>query len=294
MKTSLNKRHFTLAVGSLAITLLSACGGGSDPVITKVTVTPALGAVYNGDLIALNEAGVQLASAKTSATTGSADLNLQNYTPGTPLIFKMTLNDGASYFNEKSGRNESVGPANPISLLTVVPSVVTGQNVGVSSLTNVAAKLTGFTAESVASGVRFTVTSNAIYKALAQTNLVFGLPGDTNLLAPPVPASATQPLPSDPMGKILAVMAKNTTLDNPIAQAQALVAAFNTTGSVDETKSSPVLEVNSILADPVKASGLTVVINVPILTPTESQLTLATEQVKTVVDSAKPTGSSGL
>lgn len=294
MKKSLKKRHFALAVGSLALALLAACGGGADPVITKVTVTPALGAVYNGDLIVLNQAGTQLASSKTSATTGSAELSLQNYTADTPLVFKLTLNEGARYFNEKTGLEESVTAANPVSLLTVVPTIVSGQSVGVTALTNVAAKLAGFTASSVVSGSPFTVTSSAIYSAIAQTNLAFGLPSSTNLLAAPVPATSAQPTPADTMGLVLALMAKNTTLDSPAAQAQALAAAFNTNGTVDQTKSASVVEVNAILTDVGKSMSLPVVITAPVLIPTATQLTQATEQVKTVVESVKATGSSGL
>lgn len=293
MKTSMNKRNFTLTLGSLALTLLAGCGGGTDPMITKVTVTPALGAVYNGDLIVLNSAGVQLATAKTSNTTGSAEVSLQNYTAGTPLVFKLTLNEGARYFNEKTGLEEAVTAANPISLLTVVPNVVTGQGIGVTPLTNVAAKLTGLNADTLVSGSPFTVTPDAIYTAIAKTNLVFGLPANTNLLASPVPATLAQPLPADPMGQVLAVMAKNTTLADPVAQAQALTAAFNNDGTVDQTKAGVVIEINSTLKDPVKAAGLQVAITEPELTPTDEKIKQVVDQIKTVVNPGNATGSSG-
>jgi hypothetical protein len=209
-------------------------------------------------------------------------------------VVKVSLAAGASYFNEKTGANVTITAANPISLLSVVPAVASGQAVGVTPITNMAAKLAGLTADAVGTGtLATTVTADAIYSAVAKTNLALGLPAVTNILAAPVAATLAAPKPTETLGNILAVMAKNTASADPVAQATALAAAVKTDGTVDATKAAAITEVNTTLTDKTKATGVTIAIAAPVTAPTAAQLTTATAATKTVVDAAKPTGAGG-
>jgi len=294
MNTFITKRTFSLGLTAAAIAALVACGGGSDPVITTLSVTPVLGAVYGGTVNVYSNTGTLLGTATTGAADGKASVSLSNYTAGSPVVVKVSLAAGASYFNEKTGANVTITAANPISLLSVVPAVASGQAVGVTPITNMAAKLAGLTADAVGTGtLATTVTADAIYSAVAKTNLALGLPAATNILAAPVAATLAAPKPTETLGNILAVMAKNTASADPVAQATALAAAVKTDGTVDATKAAAITEVNTTLTDKTKATGVTIAIAAPVTAPTAAQLTTATAATKTVVDAAKPTGAGG-
>jgi hypothetical protein len=294
MNKLITKRTFSLGLTAAAIAALVACGGGSDPVITTLSVTPVLGAVYGGTVNVYSNTGSLLGSATTSATDGKASVSLSNYATGSPVVVKVSLAAGASYFNEKTGANVTITAANPVSLLSVVPAVASGQAVGVTPITNMAAKLAGLTSDAVGTGtLATTVTADAIYSAVAKTNLALGLPAATNILAAPVAATLAAPKPTETLGNILAVMAKNTASADPVAQATALAAAVKTDGTVDATKAAAITEVNATLSDKTKATGVTITIAAPVTAPTAAQLTTATAATKTVVDAAKPTGAGG-
>ena len=296
----LTKRSLSLALTAVAVAVVTGCGGGSsDSVATPtatstriLSVTPALGAVYGGTVNVYSSTGTLLGTATTSNTDGKANVSLSNYTPGTPIIVKVSLGAGASYFNEKTGINVNVTAANPISLLSVLPDVGIGQTVGVTPITNMAAKLAGLTPNAVGSGtLATTVTADAIYTAVAKTNLVLGLPASTNILAAPVAATVTAPNPTEPLGQILAVMAKNTIAADPAAQAAAMAAAVKTDGTVDLANKVGIAEVNATLTNPTIARSLSTVVVPSVLEPTASQIAVSTSTSKNVVQAAKATGA---
>jgi hypothetical protein len=296
MSLSSSKRLFTLsfcAVGAAFI--LGACGGGgSDPVITKLSVTPALGAVYGGVVSVFNSSGVLLGTATTSATDGKAEVNMSNYSAGTPVVIKVNLPVGASYFDEKTGANVAITSANTVSLLSVMPAVATGQAVGVTPITNMAARLSGLTTSSPGTvSLARTLTAESVYTAVATTNLVLGLPANTNILAAPAAATAAAPLPTETLGRVLAVMAKNTSAASAVAQANELVSAITPQGTIDTTKTAAIEQVNSTLRDPVKAAGITLVVTTANTAPTAAQVTAATSAVTAVINAARPTGATG-
>ena len=300
------KRSFSLALTALALAAVSGCGGGSSdsattptptptptPTSTRVlSVTPALGAVYGGIVNVYSSTGVLLGTATTNNTDGKAAVSLSNYTPGTPIVVKVSLGAGASYFDEKKGINVNVTAANPISLLSVLPDVGIGQTVGVTPITNMAAKLVGLTPNDVGSGtLAKTVTADAIYTAVAKTNLFLGLPASMNILAAPVAATVTAPTPTESLGQILAVMAKNTIAADPAAQALAMAAAVKTDGTVDLANKVGITEVNGTLTNPTIARTLSIVVAPSVLEPTATQVATTTTTSKSVVQEAKATGA---
>jgi len=294
MSITITKRDFTFSLCLIGAGILAACGGGSDPVVTKLNVTPVLGAVYGGTVNVYSNSGALLGTATTSTTDGKASVDMTNYVDGSPVIVKVTLSPGASYFNEKTGTNTVVTSANTVSLLSVVPAVSTGQAVGVTPITNMAAKLAGVTADAVSGAALTTaVSADAIYSAVAKTNLILGLPASTNILAAPVAATLTAPVPTETLGKVLASIAKNTTATDPVAQSNALLAAVKTDGTVDSTKTAAITEANSTLKDPAKTTGLTLAISTANTAPTTAQVTAATATVKASVDAARATGATG-
>ena len=304
------KRSFSLALTAVVLMAVSGCGGGSSdsvatsnptptptptpsPTSTRVlSVTPALGAVYGGTVNVYSNTGTLLGTATTNNTDGKADVRLSNYAPGTPIVVKVSLGAGASYFDEKKGINVNVTAANPISLLSVLPDVGIGQTVGVTPITNMAAKLAGLTPNAVGSGpLATTVTADTIYTAVAKTNLFLGLPASMNILAAPVAATVTAPNPTDALGQILAVMAKNTIAADPAAQAVAMAAAVKTDGTVDLANKVGITEVNGTLTNPTIAKSLSIVVAPSVLEPTATQITTSTTTSKTVVQEAKATGA---
>lgn len=293
------RRPFLTALALAVVAGLTACGGGSDeppPVVkptTALVVTPSLGAVYGGTVTVYSANGTLLGTGTTSTTDGKANVALTDYAAGTPIVIKLALNTGTTYFNEKTGANATVSTA--ASLLSTVNSIVANQAVGVTPLTNMAAKLAGLSSASVGSGTLSTpVTADAIYTAVAKTNLALGLPAGTNILAAPVPATAAAPTPTDTLGKLLAVMAKNTTSADPIAQAQALEAAVNTNGTINTSAAAVINQVNTVLANPSLNAGLSLKLTAPVLAPTTAQLNQAISDAKQAVDSGTaPTGGTG-
>lgn len=294
MSMQSSKRLFTLSLCAVGTAfMLGACGGGgSDPVITKLSVTPALGGVYGGEVTVLGNTGTVLGTGTTRTTDGKVDVNLSNYVVGSPVVVKVSLPVGASYFDEKAGANVTITSANTVSLLSVLPAIGSGQAVGVTPLTNVAAKLSGLTVNSNGTvNIARTLTADVVNQSVAKTNLFVGLPANTNILAAPVAASVAFPVPTDSYGRILAVIAKNTTASSAIAQANDLAGAVTTQGTVDTTKIAAIEQINATLRDPVKAAGITLVITTTNTAPTAAQVTAATAAVKAVIDAARPTAT---
>lgn len=302
----MTKRSFSLALTAFAFAALSGCGGSSSdsapapapaapaPTASRIlSVTPALGAVYGGTVNVYSNAGLLLGTAKTSETDGKASVSLSNYTLGTPVIVKVSLAAGSSYFNEKKGINVNVTAADAISLLSVLPDVSVGQSVGVTPITNMAAKMAGLTANAVGSGALATpVTADAIYSAVAKTNLALGFPASLNILAAPVAPTVTAPNPTEPLGQILALMAKNTIAADPAAQATALAAAVNSNGTVDLANKFSITEVNNTLTNPTLAQGLSITVVAPVFEPTAAQIVTSTASSKAVAGKGNASGAS--
>ena len=298
MSNSPSKRRFLLAAVAFSALSLFGCGGTTTTATTSLSVTPVLGAVYGATVSVYNASGVLLGTGTTDASTGEVSVTLVGYTAGTPVIIKVTLAAGSSYFDEKSGTVIPVTAASPVSLLSVMPAVSSGQAVGVTPLTNMAAKLVGLTASAVGTAPLATaITATNIYTAVAKTILALGLPSNTSLTAAPVAATYANPIPAtDSMGKILALMAKNSTYANAAAQADALVAAVNTDGTIPA--GGAIAATNTNLRSPslAAAAGLTITVSVTITAPTDAQLAAAVTAVKTVIDAAvvvttTPTGT---
>lgn len=288
MKTLLPTRRFVLATAAFAALSLAGCGGTTTTPATTLSVTPVLGATYGAAVQVFNNVGVLLGSGTTDATTGKANVTLVGYTSGTPVILKVALGAGSSYYDEKSGAVIAVTAFNPVSLLSVMPAVSSGQAVGVTPLTNMAAKLVGLTASAVGTAPLTTaITATNIYTAVAKTILALGLPSTTSLTAAPVAATLAAPVPAtDSMGKILALMAKNSTSANAAAQADALVAAVNTDGTIPAGGAIAAVNTNLRSSSLAAAAGLTIAVAETITAPTETQLSNAVTATKTVIDAA--------
>jgi len=175
----------------------------------------------------------------------------------------------------------------------VLPDVSVGQSVGVTPITNMAAKMAGLTANAVGSGALATpVTADAIYSAVAKTNLALGFPASLNILAAPVAPTVTAPNPTEPLGQILALMAKNTIAADPAAQATALAAAVNSNGTVDLANKFSITEVNNTLTNPTLAQGLSITVVAPVFEPTAAQIVTSTASSKAVAGKGNASGAS--
>ena len=296
---SFDRRLATTVIAAAAMTI-AGCGGSSSSssgtTVNELTVTPALGAAYGASVLVYSPTGTELGKGTTSTTDGKAKLSLTGYTAGQPIIIKTVLGTGSFYFNEKTGANTTPVTASetPVTLMAVIPSVATGQAVGVTALTNMAAAFVGVTAANVI-GTK-TVTVAAVNEGIAKTNLALGLPASTNITEAPVAATLAAPTGGAGTGKILAEMAKAST-STPAAQAVALAAAVNTsTGAVATGAAATILaSLNTTLK--AAATTLAIVVYDSVTAPTTDQLTVATTQATTATGNAvpgavqKPTGT---
>ena len=306
MSTHSFNRRLALTVISAAALIIAGCGGttssssSSSTTVNALTVTPALGAAYGASVFVYSASGTLLGSGTTSTTTGQVTLTLTGYTTGQPIIIKTVLGAGSFYFNEKTGANTTPVTASetPVTLMAVIPSVATGQAVGVTALTNMAAAFVGVTATTVIPTT--TLTAAAVNEGIAKTNLALGLPTTTNITEAPVAASATNwnsvtgvitggtGGTGSVTGKILAEMARTSTT-TPAAQAQALAAAVNTsTGTVATGTASAVLGTLNTTLQAAAVSKLAIVVAVSVTAPTTAQLTEAKTAVTTVTANAVP------
>ena len=306
MSTHSFNRRLALTVISAAALIIAGCGGttssssSSSTTVNALTVTPALGAAYGASVFVYSASGTLLGSGTTSTTTGQVTLTLTGYTTGQPIIIKTVLGAGSFYFNEKTGANTTPVTASetPVTLMAVIPKVATGQAVGVTALTNMAAAFVGVTATTVIPTT--TLTAAAVNEGIAKTNLALGLPTTTNITEAPVAASATNwnsvtgvitggtGGTGSVTGKILAEMARTSTT-TPAAQAQALAAAVNTsTGTVATGTASAVLGTLNTTLQAAAVSKLAIVVAVSVTAPTTAQLTEAKTAVTTVTANAVP------
>ena len=309
MSTHSFNRRLALTVISAAALIIAGCGGttssssSSSTTVNALTVTPALGAAYGASVFVYSPSGTLLGSgttATTGTTAGQVTLTLTGYTTGQPIIIKTVLGAGSFYFNEKTGANTTPVTASetPVTLMAVIPKVATGQAVGVTALTNMAAAFVGVTATTVIPTT--TLTAAAVNEGIAKTNLALGLPTTTNITEAPVAASATNwnsvtgvitggtGGTGSVTGKILAEMARTSTT-TPAAQAQALAAAVNTsTGTVATGTASAVLGTINTTLQAAAVSKLAIVVAVSVTAPTTAQLTEAKTAVTTVTANAVP------
>lgn len=275
-------RRIALASSVLAAAVLVACSS-SDSATTNLTVTPALGAVYGGEVNVYNAAGGLLGTGTTSTTTGSASVVLNGYSAGTPIIVKLSMINGSKYYDEKSKTVKPVtvaSGATATSLLSFAPSITSGAAVGVTPASHMAAKLAGLSTTTLTGGA--TLSAATILKAVGAANLILGLPSGTNLLKAPVPATSDTP-PTDTYGALLFAVAKVATVD-ALSQATALydaVPAMAADGSVsitDNTKYATIVAANKAMFD---AKPTLLTSSIPATVSAGSPLTLTASQVTT-------------
>ena len=246
MFNSKTSRRFLLLAAVLTSLTLVACGGNTHKNQAN-TVTPALGATYNADVYVYAADGITLlGQGKTDGTTGKSNVTLSGYTSGTPVIVKVVVGPGASYYNESSKENVTLAANdNPFTMLSVFPSATANQDFSANPLTNMAAKFAGISADNLgAKALSTPLVADKVYEGVAKTNLVLGLPTSTNILAPVTPATKNDPDPTGTISNLLVVMATTqigqitTQSSNPIQRALDLANAIKADGTIDTTKSA--------------------------------------------------------
>jgi hypothetical protein len=292
------KRRFIALITMVAALTLAACGGTSSTQLKTQanTVTPALGATYNADVYVYAADGITLlGQGKTDATTGKSNVTLTGYTEGTPVIVKVVVGPGASYYDETKKDNVTIAAgADSFSMLSVLPSATAGQEFSANPLTNMAAKFAGVSAKDLGNTKLGTpLVADKVYEGVAKTNLALGLPTSTNILAPVTPATKKDPAPTGTISNLLVVMATtqigqvpNTSID-PIKRALNLADAIKADGTIDTTKSSAFADLNAALK---KDTTLKIAIVVPKTTIDDATLKTAKDAASTSV--SKFTGSS--
>ena len=246
MFNSKTSRRFLLLAAVLTSLTLVACGGNTHKTQAN-TVTPALGATYNADVYVYAADGITLlGQGKTDGTTGKSNVTLSGYTSGTPVIVKVVVGPGASYYNESSKENVTLDANDkPFTMLSVFPSATANQDFSANPLTNMAAKFAGISADNLgAKALSKPLVADKVYEGVAKTNLVLGLPTSTNILAPVTPATKKDPDPTGTISNLLVVMATTqigqitTQSSNPIQRALDLANAIKADGTIDTTKSA--------------------------------------------------------
>jgi hypothetical protein len=300
-------RRLALTIISAAAMTLAGCGASTSTATSSLIVAPALGAAYGATVFVYTATGVLLGTGTTGAN-GKVNVTLSGYVAGTPIIIKTVMGVGSSYFNERTGSNTTpITSADPVvTLMAAVPAVASGQAVGVTALTNMAAALVGVTAATPFPTK--TVTSDAIIEGVAKTNLALGLPAGTNITEAPVAATAanwdnaTGTITGGNVGtgvvygKILAELGR-TSSTSPAEQAVALAAAVDpSTGTIRTGNASEVLNTINTALDAAE-TVLSITVVAPVTDPTPEQLsqakTIATAVIGNAVPGAvqKPTGT---
>jgi hypothetical protein len=279
----LSNTTLKLAATASLVGMLVACGGGSDPVSSAtLVVVPALGAVYNADVMVLNVTGDVLGSGSTGRS-GTASVKLYGSTTG-PIVVKLSLTTASSYFNEKTGQDVQV--TTPAALLSVTPSLPT--SVGVTPLTNTAAKLAGLNPATVGTTAITGLTTTRINEGVARTLLALGLPANFPLLSAPVPATLTARNPTDLYGNLLAQLAARATVD-PLTQALDFAAAVSN-GAIASGGASVFTSISNLLVT-IAPAGIT--LQPAKQTLTTEELAAATGAVNNTFVPAGSTGSTG-
>ena len=221
-----------------AALVLAGCGSsGSDSIVpTPLSVSssaqPQLGSFSAGATVTyLMPDGSTIASALTGAN-GQATVDLGSYTG--PFTVRVTGGPGVTYFDESDGTNKPFGAG--ATMLAIVRGSAGGLNsVGVTPLTNAAARLAGLTAANPSLGSR---TAADIDTANGQIAAMFGLPVGFDITRPPTPvtAGATSLTGSGDAPTYAAVLAAlaiqaRASGSNALAQAEAMGAAFAAAGA---------------------------------------------------------------
>lgn len=221
-----------------AALVLAGCGSsGSDSIVpTPLSVSssaqPQLGSFSAGATVTyLMPDGSTIASALTGAN-GQATVDLGSYTG--PFTVRVTGGPGVTYFDESDGTNKPFGAGS--TMLAIVKGSAGGLNtVGVTPLTNAAARLAGVTPASPSLGSR---TASDIDTANGQIAAMFGLPVGFDITRPPSPVSAgatslTGSGDAPTYAAVLAALAIQARAagSNALAQADAMGAAFAATAA---------------------------------------------------------------
>ena len=288
------RKTLSLTVSIVLAAALAACGGSDDVPSATLEVTPALGAAYGASVTVFNgTTGATLGSGVTGATSGTASIPLIGSTAGS-IVVKVTLTAGSSYFDEKLNTTVNITSANTVSLLTALPALPTStvKSVGVTPLTNMAAKLAGLDP----STSNVIVTPAMATDGAARTVLALGLPTSFNITAAPQAAKSLTTLPTDVYGLLLAEMAKKATT-NALDQAKDLVNAAST-GSVNSsskglTEATAALTAAAAVVNTAKGAGSIATV-APKTSPTQNDVSAAVTAQNTVIAAnTTPTGATG-
>jgi len=266
------RKTLSLTVSIVLAAALSACGGSDDVTSATLEVTPALGAAYGASVTVFNgTTGTTLGSGVTGATSGTASI---------PLI----------------GTTVTITSANTVSLLTALPALPTStvKSVGVTPLTNMAAKLAGLDP----STSNVIVTPAMATDGAARTVLALGLPTSFNITAAPQAAKSLTTLPTDVYGLLLAEMAKKATT-NALDQAKDLVNAASTgsvTSTTGLTNATKALTDAAAVVNTAKGAGSIATV-APKISPTQNDVSAAVTAQNTVIAANTPptsaTGATG-
>jgi len=290
------RKTLSLTVSIVLAAALSACGGSDDVTSATLEVTPALGAAYGASVTVFNgTTGTTLGSGVTGATSGTASIPLIGSTAGS-IVVKVTLTPGSSYFDEKLNTTVTITSANTVSLLTALPALPTStvKSVGVTPLTNMAAKLAGLDP----STSNVIVTPAMATDGAARTVLALGLPTSFNITAAPQAAKSLTTLPTDVYGLLLAEMAKKATT-NALDQAKDLVNAASTgsvTSTTGLTNATKALTDAAAVVNTAKGAGSIATV-APKISPTQNDVSAAVTAQNTVIAANTPptsaTGATG-
>ncbi|MFZ4760056.1 MAG: hypothetical protein ACOYLX_17965, partial [Burkholderiaceae bacterium] len=234
---------------------LAGCGGGGSDSIALVPVSssaqPQLGAFSAGASVAyFRPDGSSLGSGLTDAS-GKAIIDLGTYTG--PFSVVINGASGVTYYDEADGQNKPFGVG--ASMMAIVKGSAGGLNtVGVTPLTNAAARLAGLSPSAPGVGSR---TATEIDTANSQVALMFGLPSGFDITKPPTSISAgSTSLTGTSDASVyaavlsaLAISAKNSGLD-PATSAAQIATAFSATtpGQTNATLAALLTDVQSLLA----------------------------------------------
>lgn len=180
--------------------LITSCGGGGGDALSistnnSLTVVPALGGVSAGVNVAIydSNSGAQIGSGVTNLVNGlgTATVNLTSNFSGIAIV-KVYGCSTCTYLDERTF--STVSFADTDSLLAVTPVSTSGQSIGVSTLTNMAAAALSVTANNF-NGSALTlptthITTSSVNSSVASVLSIFGLSSDStsnNLLLFSVP-----------------------------------------------------------------------------------------------------------
>lgn len=141
---------FLKLIFCFSLMLLASCGGGggggggSGSLSTTITSRPSLGCFSNGTQVqAYNAAGTSIGSGAISSCDASITLTTGHTGP---VIMKVVGASGVTYFNEKSP--DVPAPYESGTLMTVIPSAISGGAYGINVFTNLIAAAAGINPDS--------------------------------------------------------------------------------------------------------------------------------------------------